>query len=66
MPGIYQQSVDQFLEECREVEWLGIPAVILFGIPEHKDERGSEAASPTGVVQRAIEAVRRGQARIWW
>ncbi len=58
MPGVYQQSVDRFVEECREVETLGIPAVILFGIPEHKDERGSEAAAPTGVVQRAIEAVR--------
>jgi porphobilinogen synthase len=58
MPGIYQQSVDRFLEECREVQSLGIPAVILFGIPEHKDGRGSEAASSTGVVQRAIEAIR--------
>jgi porphobilinogen synthase len=61
MPGIYQQSVDQFLEECREVESLGIPAVILFGIPEKKDARGSEAALPTGVVQRAIEAVRKAK-----
>jgi len=61
MPGIFQQSVDHFLEECREVEGLGIPAVILFGIPERKDESGSEAASPTGVVQRAIEAVRRAK-----
>jgi porphobilinogen synthase len=61
MPGVYQQSVDCFLEECREVESLGIPAVILFGIPEHKDERGSEAASPTGTVQRAIETVRRAK-----
>src|ERR1700733_12408318 len=58
MPGVYQQSVDRFVEECREVESLGIPAIILFGIPEHKDERGSEAASPTGSVQRAIEAIR--------
>jgi porphobilinogen synthase len=61
MPGVYQQSVDRFLEECREVESLGIPAIILFGVPEHKDERGSEAWSPTGVVQRAIEAVRRAK-----
>jgi porphobilinogen synthase len=58
MPGIYQQSADRFVEECREVQSLGIPAVILFGIPERKDERGSEAASSTGVVQRAIEAIR--------
>jgi porphobilinogen synthase len=61
MPGIYQQSVDNLVEECREVESLGIPAVILFGIPENKDERGSEASSATGVVQRAIEAIRRAK-----
>jgi len=59
MPGVYQQSVDQLLEECREVEGLGNPGVILFGIPEHKDEHGSEASSPSGVVQRAIQAIRR-------
>ena len=64
MPGVYQQSVDKFVEECREVESLGIPAVILFGIPEGKDERGSEAASPSGVVQRAIEAVRRAKLKL--
>jgi porphobilinogen synthase len=61
MPGVYQQSADQLVEECREVESLGIPAVILFGLPEHKDERGSEAFSGEGVVQRAIEAVRRAK-----
>ncbi len=64
MPGIYQQSVDQLLEECREVESLGIPAVILFGIPEHKDERGSEAALAEGVVQRGIEAIRKAQLKL--
>ena len=58
MPGVYRQSPDRLVEECREVESLGIPAVMLFGIPEHKDERGSEAWSPTGAVQRAIEAIR--------
>ena len=61
MPGVYQQSVDQLVEECREVEGLGIPGVILFGIPERKDEVGSEASSPSGVVQRAIEAIRRAK-----
>jgi porphobilinogen synthase len=61
MPGVYQQSADRLVEECREVEALGIPAVILFGIPEHKDERGSEAYSPTGVVQRAIESIRKAK-----
>ena len=58
MPGIYQQSVDQIVEECREVAGLGIPAVILFGLPEHKDELGAEAADAHGAVQRAIEAIR--------
>ena len=64
MPGIAQQSVDKMLEECREVESLGIPAVILFGLPEQKDERGSEAADPTGVVQRAIEAIRKANLKL--
>jgi porphobilinogen synthase len=58
MPGIFQQSADQIVEECREVVELGIPAVILFGLPEHKDEVGSEAAEARGAVQRAIEAIR--------
>jgi len=58
MPGVAQQSVDMFLEECREVEQLGIPGVILFGIPEHKDAQGTEAYAANGVVQRAVEAVR--------
>jgi porphobilinogen synthase len=61
MPGVAQQSVDTFLEECREVEQLGIPGIIIFGIPEKKDALGTEAYSPDGVVQRAIEAVRRAK-----
>src|SRR5580704_6078508 len=61
MPGVCQQSVDQLVEECREIEALGIPAVILFGIPENKDARGSESALSTGVVQRAIEAIRKAK-----
>ena len=58
MPDVAQQSVDKFLEECREVEQLGIPGIILFGIPDKKDARGSEAYAADGVAQRAIEAVR--------
>ena len=58
-PGVAQQSVDTFLEECREVEQLGIPGIILFGIPGKKDALGTEAYAADGVVQRAIEAVRR-------
>jgi porphobilinogen synthase len=61
MPGVAQQSVDKFLEECREVEQLGIPAIILFGLPSHKDELGSEASAADGVVQRAVEAVRKAK-----
>jgi porphobilinogen synthase len=61
MPGVAQQSVDKFLEECREVEQLGIPGIILFGIPDKKDSRGSEAYAASGAVQRAIEAVRRAK-----
>ncbi len=58
MPGIFQQSVDRFVEECREVEQLGIPGVILFGIPENKDEEGSEALAEDGVIPTAIRAVK--------
>ncbi len=61
MPGIFQQSPDQIVEECREVAGLGIPAVILFGLPEKKDETGSEAASPAGAVQRSVEAIRKAK-----
>lgn len=58
MPGVYQMSIDVLVEECKEVANLGIPAVILFGIPEHKDEKGSEAYDPNGIVQKAIRAIK--------
>ncbi len=61
MPGVAQQSVDKIVEECREAEQLGIPAVILFGLPSKKDERGTEAISKDGVVQKAIEAIRKAK-----
>jgi porphobilinogen synthase len=61
MPGIFQQSPDQIVEECREVADLGLPAVILFGLPERKDETGSEAASASGAVQLSIEAIRKAE-----
>jgi len=61
MPGCWQQSVDKLVEECREIEQLGLPGVILFGLPEHKDERGSEAAAAQGMVQRAVEAIRKAK-----
>jgi porphobilinogen synthase len=61
MPGVFQQSADQIVEECREVESLGIPGVILFGIPEKKDARGASSIASDGVVQRAIEAIRKAK-----
>lgn len=61
MPGIFQQSADQIVEECREVESLGIPAVILFGLPETKDPRGNSSLAPDGVVQRAIEGIKKAR-----
>jgi porphobilinogen synthase len=61
MPGVYQQSPDQIVEECREVAGLGIPAVILFGLPEHKDATGSEASAAHGAVQLSIEAIRKAK-----
>ncbi len=64
MPGVHQQSVDQLVEECREVAGLGIPAVILFGLPEHKDELASEAYDAHGAVQRAIEAIRKAKIEV--
>ncbi len=61
MPGVCQQSPDQIVEECREVAALGIPGVILFGLPEHKDATGSEASSAHGAVQLSIEAIRKAK-----
>jgi porphobilinogen synthase len=59
MPGIFQLSINKLVEECKELRDLGIPAVILFGIPEHKDEKGSEAYAPDGIIQRAIRAIKK-------
>jgi porphobilinogen synthase len=59
MPGVHQMSVDNIVRECAEVQALGIPAVIFFGIPEHKDEVGSGAYDEHGVVQEAIRAVKK-------
>jgi porphobilinogen synthase len=58
MPGVAQLTVDRALDECREASALGIPAVILFGLPEHKDAVGSEAYDDSGVVQQAIRAIK--------
>jgi len=58
MPGNYQLSVDQLVEECREAASLGIGGVILFGLPETKDEVASGAYDNNGIVQRAVRAVK--------
>lgn len=59
MPGVFQMSIDYIVEECKEVADLGIPAVILFGIPEKKDPLGSDAYSENGIIQRAIRAIKK-------
>jgi porphobilinogen synthase len=58
MPGCFQESVDMVVKHAREVYSLGIPAILLFGIPEHKDEIGSGAYDPQGIVQKAIRAIK--------
>lgn len=58
MPGCYQESVDKIVRHAKEVYLLGIPSVILFGIPEHKDENGSGAYDDHGVVQKAVRAIK--------
>jgi porphobilinogen synthase len=58
MPGQYRWSIDVLVEECRSAFELGIPAVMLFGIPEEKDEVGSDAYAENGIIQRAIRAVK--------
>ncbi len=58
MPGVFQMSADMIVEECKAVEALGLPGVILFGIPENKDEAASGAYDEEGVVQTAIRAIK--------
>lgn len=58
LPGVFRYSVDRLPEEAKELVELGIPAVLLFGIPESKDPEGSEAYSPAGTVQRAVRAIK--------
>jgi len=58
MPGVLRFSVDQVVDECKRVSDLGVPAVILFGIPSDKDARGSGADAADGIVQRAVAAIK--------
>lgn len=59
MPGIYQYSIDRMDEELDRVLAAKIPAILLFGIPEHKDEQGSQAYAPDGITQRAIRHIKK-------
>ena len=59
LPGIYRQSVDRLLEDAKAAEQLGIPALLLFGVPETKDELASELTHAKGTVQRAIAELKR-------
>ncbi len=58
LPGCFHLSVDELVREAESVAELGIPAVLLFGLPERKDERGSEAYDPEGIIQRAVRALK--------
>jgi porphobilinogen synthase len=58
MPGVFQLSTDELARDVREAAALGIPAVLLFGLPAVKDEYGSEAYDPDGIVQRGIRTIK--------
>jgi porphobilinogen synthase len=59
MPGVFQLSVDELIRECVDVKTLGIPAVILFGVPEYKDEVGSGAYDEHGIIQTAVRELKK-------
>lgn len=58
MPGVFRYSIDRLDEILEEVDASGVSGILLFGIPEHKDERGTEAYNPEGIVQRAIRYIK--------
>ncbi|MBT3747135.1 MAG: porphobilinogen synthase, partial [Actinobacteria bacterium] len=58
LPGVVQHTRPSLVEEARQLRDLGVPALILFGIPEHKDAVGSEAWNPDGIVQQALRDLR--------
>jgi porphobilinogen synthase len=64
MPGNYQLSIDQLVRECAEVQSLGIGGVILFGLPETKDETASGGYADDGIVQRAVQALKQELPRL--
>lgn len=59
MPGIFRQSIDNVIEEIKEIIDLGIRAVLLFGIPERKDEVGSEGYDENGIIQRTLREIKK-------
>ena len=59
MPGNYQLSIDEAVKECEEAKKLGLGGVLLFGIPEHKDEEASGAYDAKGIVQEGVRAIKR-------
>ena len=61
MPGIFQHSLDSLKSEVKTVAELGIPAVLVFGIPSYKDEVGSQGYAPNGIIQEAIRAIKQAQ-----
>ena len=65
MPGTNQYSIDQIIPEIKEVHKLGIPAIILFGIPEKKDAKGSDALSDDGIIQRAVRSIKEAVPEIY-
>ena len=58
MPGQYRLSIDELLKECKDAASMGIPAVLLFGLPRDKDPRGTEAYADDGIIQQAVRAVK--------
>jgi porphobilinogen synthase len=58
MPGQFRLSIDELLKECKDAASMGIPAVLLFGIPRDKDPRGSEAYAEDGIIQQSVRAVK--------
>jgi porphobilinogen synthase len=58
MPGQYRLSIDELLKECKDASSMGIPAVLLFGLPRDKDPRGTEAYAEDGIIQQAVRAVK--------
>jgi porphobilinogen synthase len=58
MPGQFRLSIDELLKECKDAASMGIPAVLLFGLPQEKDPRGSEAYAEDGIIQQAVRAVK--------